>query len=92
MNNQKELEEVWEATKSLEGTVIYGNNIAENLQFIHKSKELAKKHEWLYHCTTVSALKSILKNREFWLSNLHMECAEGLEKNYMIRIGQQKRK
>ena len=41
MNNQKELEEVWEATKSLEGTVIYGDNIAENLQFIHKSKELS---------------------------------------------------
>ena len=53
MNNQKELEEVWEATKSLEGTVIYGDNIAENLQFIHKSKELAKKTRMaisLYNC------------------------------------------
>lgn len=84
MNNQKELEGVWEATKSLEGTVIYGNNIAENLQFIHKSKELAKKHEWLYHCTTVSALKSILKNREFWLSNL--KCVNDMEETERIDV------
>ncbi len=92
MNNRNKIKEIWKAAKSLEGTVIYNDNMAENLQFVRNSKELAKTHEWLYHCTTVSALRSILKNREFWLSNLHMECAEGLEKNYMIRIGQQKRK
>lgn len=50
--------------------MIYNDNMAENLQFVRNSKELAKTHEWLYHCTTASALRSILKNREFWLSNL----------------------
>ena len=45
-------------------------NMEDNLQFIQKSKELAKTHEWLYHCTKTDALKNILKNREFWLSNL----------------------
>ncbi len=70
MNIENKIEEIWKAAKSLEGTVIDNDDMAENLQFIRKSKELAKTHEWLYHCTTVSALKSILKNREFWLSNL----------------------
>lgn len=49
---------------------ILSDNLKDNLQFIQKSKDLAKSHEWLYHCTSAKALKSILKNREFWLSNL----------------------
>ena len=68
MREQKE--ELLKMADFLEGKVISTDNMVENLQFIRKSKELAKKHEWLYHCATACALKSILGNREFWLSNL----------------------
>ena len=62
MNNRNKIKEIWKAAKSLKGTVIYNDNMAENLQFVRNSKELAKTHEWLYHCTTVSAFRSMLKN------------------------------
>ena len=70
MNSEKEIELVQALEKSFGKTVISVDNAVENLHFIRKSKELAKTHDWLYHCTTSSALKSILRNREFWLSNL----------------------
>lgn len=70
MNSEKGIELVQVLEKSFGKTVISVDNAVENLHFIRKSKELAKTHDWLYHCTTSSALKSILRNREFWLSNL----------------------
>lgn len=70
MDNQKEIKALGVLAKSLEGKVISADSAIENLHFIRESKELAQTHDWLYHCTTASALKSILRNREFWLSNL----------------------
>lgn len=58
--------------KNLEGKTISVGNAVDNLHFIQESKELAQSHEWLYHCTTAPALKSILMNKEFWLSNLQL--------------------
>ena len=52
------------------GQQIHADNVTENMDFVNHSKRLAASHEWLYHCTTAEALKSILKNKEFWLSNL----------------------
>jgi hypothetical protein len=43
---------------------------SDNLALIHKSKSEASAHEWVYHCTSSNALLSIIRNREFWLSNL----------------------
>lgn len=42
----------------------------ENLHFVNESKAAAKTHEWLYHCTSVKSLISIINSREMWLSNL----------------------
>jgi hypothetical protein len=70
MDIQKQMEAAWAFAKSLEGKVVSSDGMTENLDFIRESKSLAKTHDWLYHCTTAAALKSILKNREFWLSNL----------------------
>jgi hypothetical protein len=70
MDIQKHAEATWAFVKSLEGTVVFSDGMVDNLNFISESKRLAKTHDWLYHCTTAGALKSILKNREFWLSNL----------------------
>ena len=42
----------------------------ENLQFIDKSVKAANAHEWLYHCTSVKSLLSIIESHEMWLSNL----------------------
>lgn len=58
--------------KNMEGKTISTVNAVENLHFIQESKKLAQTYEWLYHCTTASALKSILRNKEFWLSNLQL--------------------
>lgn len=58
--------------KSIEGKTVFVDNAVRNLHFIQKSKELAQTHKWLYHCTTASALKSILKTKEFWLTNLQL--------------------
>lgn len=59
-------------SKSMEGMTIKVDNLIDNQNFIKKSKELAQTYEWLYHITSASALKSILKNKEFWLSNLKL--------------------
>ncbi|MCD8006936.1 MAG: hypothetical protein LUF29_08245 [Oscillospiraceae bacterium] len=56
--------------EQLLGQQIHTDNVSENMSFVSQSKRLAASHEWLYHCTTAEALKSILKNKEFWLSNL----------------------
>lgn len=40
------------------------------LVFLKKAKENAKRHKILYHCTDMQALLSIVKNKEFWLTNL----------------------
>lgn len=58
--------------KNMEGKIISVGNVVENLHLIQKSKELAQTYEWLYHCTTALALKSILRNKEFWLSNTQL--------------------
>lgn len=54
----------------LVGAKVESTELIENNRFIFESKEAAKKHEWLYQCTTVESLKNILKSREIWLSNL----------------------
>ena len=55
---------------NLIGAKVEIENWAVNSELISKSKEGAKKHEWLYQCTSISALKNILSTREIWLSNL----------------------
>lgn len=69
---ENELKNIIKFCKSFEGKTISVGSAIENLHFIRESKKLAQSHEWLYHCTTSSALISILKNREFWLSNLKL--------------------
>ena len=54
---------------SLKSAVIH-SEAPNELAFIKGSKNRALQHEWLYHCTNANALCSILKNREFWLTNL----------------------
>jgi hypothetical protein len=44
----------------------------ENMEFIRKSKNEANQFEWLYHCTSVDALISMINSREMWLSNLQL--------------------
>ena len=61
---------ILQKAKQFEGKTISVENALDNVKFIKKSKCLARKHEWLYHCTTDIALLSIIKNREVWLSNL----------------------
>lgn len=73
-------------TKILEGIEVSTDNAVENLWFIQKSKELAKTHDWLYHCTTAAALKSIVRNREFWLSNL--KCVNDKEEAERIDVSE----
>lgn len=45
---------------------------SENMNLISQSKKEAKRYEWLYHCTSIDALISMIKNREMWLSNLQV--------------------
>lgn len=52
------------------GSKISAADALNNLEFVRKSKDEAKKYEWLYHCTSVEALISVIENREMWLSNL----------------------
>ncbi|MCD7956580.1 MAG: hypothetical protein LUG93_12730 [Lachnospiraceae bacterium] len=79
--------------QQLVGTSVSASNMTENIRFIDDSKRQAATYEWLYHCTTSEALKSILVNREFWLSNLKLvnDCEEAeridvqeYEKTYYI--------
>lgn len=75
-----------DVTKIFEGIEVSTDNAVENLRFIQKSKELAKTHDWLYHCTTTAALKSIVRNREFWLSNL--KCVNDKEEAERIDVSE----
>lgn len=84
MTSQTEIGKVRSSKKSFEGSEIFVDNMLKNLQFIHESRERAKTHEWLYHCTTAAALESILKNREFWLSNL--KCVNDVKEAERIEI------
>lgn len=54
------------------GEAISAEDAYKNLCFVQESKKKAHNHEWLYHCTTAANVKSILRNREFWLSNLKL--------------------
>lgn len=71
------LQNLWKELKKLEGqTVSFGS---DNLSFAREAKSNAKQYELLYHCCSMEALLSIIKNKEFWLSNLtcvndHEEC------------------
>lgn len=49
---------------NLIGAKVEIENWAVNNELISKSKEEAKKHEWLYQCTSISVLKNILSTRE----------------------------
>ena len=53
----------------LKGKTVKIENSEEISEFLEKSRKIANQ-EWLYHCTDRHALKSILKNREFYLKNL----------------------
>lgn len=55
---------------NLIGAKVESKELIENNKLIFESKDAAKKHEWLYQCTTIDSLKNILKSREIWLSNL----------------------
>lgn len=61
---------IWDECKKLEGKTLKCDNASENMLFIQRSKDAAKKYEWLYHCTNSSAFLSILSSKEFWLTNL----------------------
>ena len=59
-----------EFMKSFEGTKISLPDVESAHNLIGKSKEHAKRHQWLYHCTNATALRSIIRSREFWANNL----------------------
>ena len=54
----------------IEKSTILLNDI--NSKIVKESKKAADQYEWLYHCTSVDALLSIISNREMWLSNLQV--------------------
>ena len=58
----QKFKEKWEGK-----TIKLENN---NLAFIEEARNNAKKFNLLYHCCNMDALLSIIKNKEFWLSNL----------------------
>lgn len=54
----------------LVGAKLESEELLSNTRFIAESKKAAQKYEWLYQCTTIEALKNIIKSQEIWLSNL----------------------
>ncbi|MBQ7573005.1 MAG: hypothetical protein IJT23_01955 [Clostridia bacterium] len=64
--------EIWKRCKQLEGKSVFVGNALSNVKFIEQSRKEASKYEWLYHCTNSSAFFSILRNQEFWLTNLKL--------------------
>lgn len=54
----------------------------EASKIIRRAKRGAAKHPILFHCTTTDAFLSILKTREFWLSNL--KCVNDREEGHRI--------
>lgn len=61
---------ILEQVKKLLGKEIFVENAVDDLQFVKQSKENAARYEWLYHCTNADAFLCILKDREFYLTNL----------------------
>lgn len=72
MYTDEQLNAIWQAVKALEGTTIEAPEMTSNLRFSKEARAKAKGHEWLYHCTNVNALFGIIKNWEFWLTNLKL--------------------
>ena len=56
-----------ESSKSWDETY---KTLIGNLHFSKCSRQKAAKHEWLYHCTTSTALINIFTTKEIWLTNL----------------------
>ena len=50
--------------------LIRSEKMSEAFNIVKKSCENAKAYKKLYHCTSSEALLNIVKNKEFWLSNL----------------------
>lgn len=77
------------------GSAISTAEAMKNMEFVKKSKEEANKYKWLYHCTSIDALFSMIEYREMWLSNMqvvndkeevaHIDFKE-YEKSYMLLV------
>lgn len=67
---KEELQALWQSVKALEGTEVSAPEMKLSLDLINNSKGLARTHQWLYHCTNDAAIRSIIQNRELWLSSL----------------------
>lgn len=46
------------------------DGMSEKIDFYKSAKTAADQYEKIYHCTNAEAFVSIIKNKEFWLSNL----------------------
>ena len=64
------INEVWEMANQLVGKTFSLPDDYDARNFIKESKEKAKEHEWLYHCTDMAGVLGILKSKELWLTNL----------------------
>lgn len=81
---EENIRKLWQELKKLEGaTVSLGN---DNLSFVREAKNNAKKFDWLYHCCRMESLLSIIKNKEFWLSNL--KCVNDKEECKKIDVSE----
>jgi hypothetical protein len=69
---EEQLLSIWNSVKTIEGTEISAPEMKASLQVIQESRSGAKEYEWLYHCTTIHALMSIIEKREIWVSNLKL--------------------
>lgn len=72
MLTEEQLISFWKSIKALEGTTVCAPEAMSNLHFLKESKENARKHDWLYHCTNEDALYNIIQTKEFWLRNLKL--------------------
>lgn len=72
MFTEEQLKSTWDSIKSIEGTKISMPKAVKSLHIAQESKKGAGEYKWLYHCTTIYALMSIIKNREMRLSNLRL--------------------
>lgn len=68
----------------LEGSIISIPKFGEYKEIIKKSKEDAKKYEYLYHCTSIEGLKGMLNSNSFWLGNL--QCVNDKEEANRITL------
>ena len=65
--NEKLALQVWNLANQFVGKTLSAPHDFDTRQLINESKENAKTHEWLYHCTTTDGLLGILRSKEFWL-------------------------